>query len=445
MWCGSTDSHPGNGVLLDVPIGESQYIGQGLHDLRIFETLGGVNKIATEQARYSDPFVPQSNDASTPREHHECIVCFNAITKENENNKHFTHCRHNNVLCNSCGDRLDECPLCRSIKPGREAAVAAAAEQFATLGISDGTQCGTGAGPAVLTERDAGDQSSVASPESDSSNVNSTNDALDAELDTMWGNNIQLQNRSRDAVGQSDSTDFMTLFENAQWNKDVMDVAEPQRVPSLGAQIRELDRLMASEAAVVASNTSVPLPPLTPMPQLRNVSDPSFMLVDRDEPSLDVTSRAAAYNDQGTEPKDSHGKDHISRRENPFAKHSITDVEVSDCTFNEFAQLMRRLNFSEAEQQEGKKFRKRLKNRKQVMSYSARKRNVSKSMGARIAQLETEIKRFRTANNLLEAKNAMLSKKIEEHAEARAMAELEAQNLRMQVQALKALLAQRTQ
>lgn len=434
---------------MDVPIDESQHIGQGLDDMTYFANFGGLNKNGHSSFEsslgYGMPDLGDSNGAGPAREHQECVVCTNTLTNDNANTEHFSHCGHHQLLCTNCATRLDECPMCRSIKPGREAAVAAAAAQFAALGISDGTQCSVGAGAAVLVEGDGGDQSSVDSSEDASTSgveMNSTRTDLGIELDTLWGNNVQLESRNRQPYIQPESTDFMTLFENSQWNTDISDQALPQRTPSLGTQIRELDRLMASGVALAASNTSVPLTPLTPMPQLGDLLETNMMLVDKDD-AIDGLRPSAA--DECSELKDSHGKDYISRRENPFAKHNITDIEVSDCTFNEFAQLMRRLKFTEPEQQEGKKFRKRLKNRKQVMSYSARKRNVSKSMGARISNLEAEIKRFRTANDMLQAKNDMLTKKIEEHGVARVRAEQEVRELRMHVESLKALLAQRTQ
>lgn len=462
MYFDPTDA-PLDAVLADVPIDENQRIGEGLDIMNYMTDIGGYlsknslvqtqtrgfledNWWAGEQQRSARAdiddvaAIASSGAAGAGRSWNECIVCFERMTL-NDGHEHFHECGHGHLFCKGCAEKVDVCPMCRAIKPGREAAVAEEAER-----ISNDPSF-------VSCNHTAARERSQQNTESVSVDVDmnpvEAEEGKEVPKPAQSPPSLALESSMSGIFGVSAPPSPVRELSASAWSS--VDMSMVERAPSAERAIQNIETMLRSyaEAEEVQGNEMV-LVERSPTPVAG--SRQSLQLVpESSTPSPAVTSATLALGKDTLHSKRERGSsfakggvdgaiiksDHISQKGNPFAKHKIKDSEVSDCSFTDFVSLMRWLKFTPEEVEEGKRFRKRLKNRKQVMSYSARKKNASSSLEKRNEFLEKELDQLTEQNASLTDKNTALNVQVREHENLRLAAEGEARALREQLEVLR--------
>lgn len=467
---------PLDGVLADVPINENHRIGQSL-DVMNYMTLsdlGGMGKSTFGHARGGmqaqgaewwsqdlqfggtpepTPEIPlaqltPADGGAAARKSHECVVCYERMTLS-DSHKHFTKCGHGQLFCKNCAEKVDVCPMCREIKPGREAAVAEAVERisndpsFVSCNHEAREERSGGESPVLNVEdTDADMETPFSRDTTEELGVPSLSvdaDTYNVDMETLFSAS-PARELSLNAWDGALTNPLGTVPRASSEERDIHNIETMLRSFAEGsgedagqAMVAPSSPAAATIPRLEATRLQTTVQTATPSPAVGGpTAKPAEALETVLESHKDASLSAA------TQKKDSH----VSQKGNPFARHKISDSEVSDCSFTEFVSLMRWLKFTPAEVEEGKKFRKRLKNRKQVMSYSARKRNASSTLEKRNEFLEREVDQLNTQNKALTQKNDLLNSEIRNHESMRLAAESEARNLRARLQTLRMALQQ---
>lgn len=131
-------------------------------------------------------------------------------------------------------------------------------------------------------------------------------------------------------------------------------------------------------------------------------------------------------------------------QDNPFKGTGLTDDDVCDLPFNDLIKIMKEKNFTADMIERGKKHRKRLKNRKQVMSYANRKKTSNNVTQMQNVQLEESIQALNRENSSLALQNKKLDQVVRSrNMQSEAIASANALMMQ-QIEALKRQLDQMT-
>jgi hypothetical protein len=293
----------------------------------------------------------------------DCLVCYEHKELSGlPRHSHFSRCGHGEHLCNGCATRLYRCPFCRDIKEGWETYVHAT-EALQNNGCS--------------ADDDDGNPSCSAPAPSAANQA--FNDALNREINDFVEQHI--------APDDSDGAGPAPM----SWDSAAVEppAASFQHAPPrpMGAEVTDAAKMDEDH-------------PQSLHDQSDNSSDRAgSVLLDRKPRANDTTV--------------SDDKD------NPFAQHGVPDVEVEMMPFKEFQTLMRTHNFSAAEQAAGKRFRKRLKNRRQVMLYADKKRVSASSLKSKNTELMEMVEQLKHENTELKERNHFLEQTLEYLEQAR--------------------------
>jgi len=127
----------------------------------------------------------------------------------------------------------------------------------------------------------------------------------------------------------------------------------------------------------------------------------------------------------------------VSREaDNPFAVFNVPDYDVEQLSFGEFQQLMKSKKFTSSQVAAGKRFRKRLKNRRQVMLYARKQQVGARSLQQQNQQLTRKVDELARENTELRDKNLFLNQTLEYLEQARTDAVNECQSLQQQMHML---------
>lgn len=349
----------------------------------------------------------------------ECLVCYDVKDAANRGHthqhSHFGRCGHGHLLCNNCADKVHRCPLCRDIKEGWESYV------MATEALQDGRPCDevsdTRATSVFLPLDDDAAPSCSAAPAAAPApnNLNLSSSQLDAELDafltevtpglvgdalagavptTGWHNHSQPQQPTTQPHQSAPATNT-PLGDNAEVPME----EEPASAPPRAGRSRR------RTAGVNRRNTS-PAPPA------------------RKSASRQPQSAAKPAQRANTVTQDP---------DNPFAAYGVPDDEVELVSFKDFQALMQYHNFSSEQVAAGKRFRKRLKNRRQVMLYADKQRKSSKSLKVQNEELMVQVQALTEENEELKGRNHFLEQTLEYLEQARTDAVNECSALQQQM------------
>ena len=358
---------------------------------------------------------------------HECLVCYEKKdARGGADHGNFLRCGHGKHLCAPCSEKLLRCPLCRDIKEGYESYV------LATEALQGGRPCDDqwDAGrtslylPAGADDDDSSPSCSAAPAPTMDVSVAPT-DALNLGADVFFG--VEGGMTPPPLAGPAPPS----------WA-----VVEPVET------INEDDEAMVIEEEEKGEESTEPEPELTATgrPKRRAAQSPAWRQHDNEAtPEPEAPSRALARKRPPASPSPQPSfedeppqrTNHVSREpDNPFAAFNVPDYDVEQLPFAEFQQLMKSKRFTPTQMAAGKRFRKRLKNRRQVMLYARKQQVGARSLQAQNSQLTRKVEELARENSELRDKNLFLEQTLEYLEQARTDAVNECQSLQQQMHQL---------
>lgn len=320
---------------------------------------------------------------------HECIVCYEYKDSATQHN-HYSRCGHGHMLCNNCADKVHRCPLCREIKEGYETFV------MATEALENANEppCGHEHEHTPSCSGQTTEAQPVQHPPQRPSTGTGLPAELDAELDAFL-------DATRPVVPEGGHPDVVEQglpapAPDADWTAALTFGQPPAHPP----------------ANMVLDGPATPdgLPSEDEVPALGGQQHR------RGRGRTSATRRRDRPTEAAPAPVQPHQRSstHVSPdKDNPFASVGVPDEQVEMLPFKEFQALMKRHNFGAAQMATAKKFRKRLKNRRQVMLYADKKRVTTASLRSTNIQLAEKMRELQEENDELKDRNHFLEQTLQ--------------------------------
>lgn len=338
----------------------------------------------------------------------ECVVCYDEIKGDANTTDHrhfqFDHggrCDHGKSLCSSCAEKVPQCPMCREVKPGMELA----------LELSGQNGSGCSCIDAFRAESDSDDALELPVPSQSGDNS--------AEMETGTDNFLNLALES--FVGNTDvemgfDAEFQLI---SNFPSSPQAIEPPTLSPPVTSHVRDaLDPVFAAPTVAprssARSSNRVRKSSVKVDLEIYSDNDTKNVLqtiqVSRSTPKARKTS--VTKKSPSLTAKTPARPRKKTDTDNPFKCTRLTDEQVCDLPFNDIVKIMKDNNFTSEMIERGKKHRKRLKNRRQVMSYANRKRNNNEQTAEENADLESKISTLKTNNSNLSEENKQLSQEV---------------------------------
>mmetsp|Transcript_66911 Transcript_66911/g.93080 ORF Transcript_66911/g.93080 Transcript_66911/m.93080 type:complete len:427 (+) Transcript_66911:145-1425(+) len=355
---------------------------------------------------------------SSDHHHHagqaeECLVCYDPLSTTHGHHRCFARCGHGSMLCNNCADKLHRCPMCREIKEGSESYV------LATEALQEGRSCDEQFGDSRATSfflpdgEENGAPSCSAAPLPDpfpspaQSSPDANSELMEAEVDAFL----------EEALSGQTQTAGWPQQENQQEHQHAEQLHQPTEQFGAPAPTENEPVPMDEEPTQSARGSSG-------RPRRQNAGSRRRTTSPAPKAARKQTQQRPKIKRSNTVSKDP---------DNPFAQHGVPDDDVELVTFKEFQALMKRLNLSSEEVAAGKRFRKRLKNRRQVMMYADKQRVNTASLKVQNNQLMEQVQMLTQENEELKERNHFLEQTLEYLEQARTDAVNECSQLQQQM------------
>lgn len=360
----------------------------------------------------------------------ECLVCYDTKSETDAEHGLFRRCGHGAMLCNNCADRVHRCPLCREIKEGWESFV------MATEALQGGRPCDEQFGDSRETSfflpshtDDDDGVSCSAAPAPTTTSVPSLDHQLDAELDAFLGAVTPADGPLAGTAPPAPTQQYddnhhhqqnAVNQQHADPNEPVAMDEEPRSVVSAAPEGRPRRKGAGTRRETTSPS---PAPSATHSPSRRRRRIDEAQLAAQPEPEQ-----------QQEEPAPHQRSDAVSDDpDNPFAKYKVRDDDVEFTQFKQFQALMMQHNFTSKELAAGKRFRKRLKNRRQVMMYADKQRVNTASLKSQNTELVRQMQNLQGENTDLKSRNHYLEQTLEYLEQARTDAVNECSSLQDQM------------
>jgi len=343
----------------------------------------------------------------------ECVVCYEKRCLASPHQV-FARCGHGALMCGNCAAKLDRCPICREIKEGRETYVLAT-EALQTHRCHVPTDSDeTGSLDLDLPGLEHGSCTAAPMP----------------ELPAPSQLEMQALAEKRIADAAEQLADAAAV--------DEIEKMLRQDIEGGDCENSEVDNgaVMESSASWVARQFGLDLSLPQEVQQLsnRDLSQPQR------EP-LPAPPRKSSSHSKRLRVKSTSKGTVTKASDNPFAKHNVPDQVVEGLPHSEFVQLMKTHGFTAKQVTAGKRFRKRLKNRRQVMQYADKKRVGEGVLREENAVLHGKVAQLQRENHQLRATNEQLARSRDFFEIARATAIRDAEQLQAELTAMHAQLA----